>query len=362
MEIPEAHDGALTDALLRQRRSCDELGSPIYVRMIDNLLDDHARSGHTTRLLSRVGPRPVHDAAVLRLLAGMHRLVLDGHEPELARHFPSVGGRPGTGLESAVVQLLSHPHPRLEAEMHLPVQTNEPGRSVAAMTVLGHPWLSSVSSVYWREIGASAGLNLNFLRYAYETSDGVIGDPESRLRFSRDWSATGGSFRIATPSITDIRGCDTDPIDARSVHGRRILESYVWPDDDFRRKRLRAALDIAAEYPPTVERAGAAEWTGRQSAPPGTGLVFFHSIVWQYLDEQTRTAMRNFFETAGPRTQEEPLAWARMEPAGSTADLSLTVWKEGVRRDTIIGTIGYHGQGFILREEMPADDQTAPKR
>jgi hypothetical protein len=237
-------------------------------------------------------------------------------------------------------------HATLAEEMTRPVQTNEPGRSIAAMTVLRHPWLSTASSVVWREIGASAGLNLNFPRYAYEVDDGLIGPPDSPLRFRREWSAPPGPVGLPTPEILDLRGCDPDPIDPNSLEGRLHLESYVWPDDGMRRERLRAALEVASRHPPAVDRASAAEWIKRQSTVPGATLVFFHSIVWQYLDGPTQAAVRSHMEASGSRTSEAALVWARMEPAGPTADLRITLWRDGVRQDAVLGTVGYHGQRF----------------
>ena len=242
---------------------------------------------------------------------------------------------------------------RLAPEMRLPVQTNEAGRSVAAMTVLRHPWIAEASGVVWREVGASAGLNLNFTRYAYEVEDGVIGALDSPLRFPREWSAPPGSTGLVMPPVIDVRGCDPHPIDPASLAGGLLLESYVWPDDTVRRERLRAAMTVASLHPPVVDRAAAADWVPAQRAEPGAMLVLFHSIVWQYLDESNRDAVRTHLEEVGSTTGSAGLAWARMEPAGSTADLRLTVWRDGERRDTVIGTIGYHGQRFTADGTPP---------
>ena len=344
--VPDTFRQSLTEALEHQQRSCAELGSPIYARIIGAMLEDHGRQGLTSGLLARGGDRPLHDASVLRLLSGMHRLVLAGRASDLARHYPSAGGRPGPTLERDAMAVIFAHLATLTDEMTLPVQTNEPGRSIAAMTVLRHPWISTASSVAWREIGASAGLNLNFPRYAYEVDDGVVGPLESPLRFRREWSAPPGPAGLPTPEILDVRGCDPHPIDPISREGRRHLESYVWPDDGMRRERLRAALTVASRHPPAVDRASAPDWIVRQSTAPGATLVFFHSIVWQYLDGPTQAAVRSHMESAGSRTREAALVWARMEPAGPTADLRITLWRRGVRQDTIVGTIGYHGQGL----------------
>ncbi len=231
--------------------------------------------------------------------------------------------------------------------MMMPVQTNEPGRSVAAMAVLLHPLLSPASAVTWREIGASAGLNLNFSRFAYETAEGLLGDPDSPLRFSRRWSETPEPAGMAVPPVLDARGCDPSPLDITTDAAHIHLASYVWPDDADRRARLEAALTVAREHPPVVDRATAAEWIGDQRPAPGTDLIFFHSIVWQYLDEADRDAIRRHVEAEGRRTGRDAIGWARMEPAGDRADVRLDLWRAGRCRRVVLGTIGYHGQDFI---------------
>lgn len=359
---PESARDALTRALERQRTSCENLGSPLYARMIDALLDDHGRDGVTSELLAHGGPRPLHDAVVLRLLAGLHRRVLHGEAEHLARHYPSAGGRPGPGLEKDLLATMVLHRDRLAVEMAMPVQTNEPGRAVAAMAVLVHPLLAGSQTVTWREIGASAGLNLNFTRFAYEAADGILGDPDSPLVFPRQWSATPGSAESVSPRVVDARGCDPAPVDVTDRAGRIHLVSYVWPDDAERHRRLRAALAVAEHHPPVVDETPVAEWIGHQQGEPGSDLVFFHSIVWQYLDAENRDAVRRHVETLGRRTGTDAVGWARMEPAGERADLRLDLWREGRCDQVVLGTLGYHGQGFVAADETPERTEDPPRR
>src|SRR6185503_8845742 len=85
--------------------------------------------------------------------------------------------------------------------------------------------------------------------------------------------------------LVSRRGCDLAPIDAGSADGRLRLTSFVWPHDLHRFQRLGAALQVAASYPVTVDRAPAAEWlAGQLATPPGEGVLtaVWHSITRQY--------------------------------------------------------------------------------
>ena len=124
------------------------------------------------------------------------------------------------------------------------------------------------------EIGASAGLNLRFDHFAYDTGRGVAGDPDSPVRFDR---ASGRASRPTCPDRFDVaerRGCDRHPIDATTPEGRRTLMSYVWPDQTERLARLEAAIEVARRVPVAIDQADAAvtgssaRWPARRRASP----------------------------------------------------------------------------------------------
>ena len=74
---------------------------------------------------------PGPSALALRLMGAVHRLVLSGRAPELAKHYPSVGGRPHlpTLWEDALPALTEHADLLRHRVQATVVQTNEPGRS-----------------------------------------------------------------------------------------------------------------------------------------------------------------------------------------------------------------------------------------
>jgi hypothetical protein len=230
------------------------------------------------------------------------------------------------------------------------VQTNEVGRSVAHL-VLSH-WITTlgVEEFNFLEIGASAGLNLNFDRFYGCFGQLRMGDPSSSLRFMGDWFSNAPDVpRIAATAISK-RGCDISPIDVTQPGDESRLLSFVWPDQRLRLERLRSAIAIAKTHRPTVDQASADEWIALQlSRPRDQATLIFHSIVWQYLGTETQNKLKQAIYNAGETaTAENPIVWARMEPAGAVADIQVDVFdgSSAEPRHFRLAEIGYHGQNM----------------
>ena len=104
---------------------------------------------------------PAGSALALRFLGAVHRLVLEGRAPALARHYPSAGGEAGLeGAWAAFRDTLEQHGDTLRALVHRPCQTNEVGRAAALFG--GFLLVARETSLPLRllELGASAGLNL----------------------------------------------------------------------------------------------------------------------------------------------------------------------------------------------------------
>jgi len=316
------------EALLLQAGACRSLGSIQYAELLEQLVIDHDRGGLTRELLSGRSERPTHDALPLRLLGAAHRVALRGDAPDLAARFPSCGGD-GAPVDLRVFLDVVRVH-RNEVESGLSeqVQTNEPRRSVALVAT--SRWLASrgVAEFDLLEIGSSAGLNQNFDRLGHEPPGGGV-----------------------TARCVERRGCDPFPLDPSVDDDALRLLSFVWPDQTERFARLGAAIEVARRWPPMIERDSAEVFLRRRlaGATPRARVVF-HSIVWQYLAPSVRDGVREAIRDAGRRaTTEAPVVWARMEPAGSLADVRVTVLDGATEVETIIGEVGYHGQDFAWR-------------
>ncbi len=333
---------AVVDALRHQAAACAYLDSRFYDALLTSMAADAARGGPSARLLEPYAPTLVDDAYALRVMGGIHFRVMRGGEPALAAHYPSVGGDGNAAAAwPAFHALLDDPPPELVDALRRPPQTNEVGRS--ASMIVGFLAVADEFGLPLRvlELGASAGLNLQFDRYRYEQGGAGFGPTDAPVRFTDLWSEVLPRFD-APLLVAERRGCDRDPIDASAADDRLRLLSYVWPDVVARFERTRAALELAAQQPVPVDPADAAVWIAEQlpGPTPGHASVVFHSIVWQYLDDATAANVRATIEAAGAAaTPDAPVAWLRLEPDDtwraegrpppSHAELRLRVWPGG---------------------------------
>jgi hypothetical protein len=152
-----------------------------------------------------------------------------------------------------------------------------------------------------------------------------------------------GEIRIASRA-----GSDISPLNIENEADRLRLRSYIWADQSERLARLDAAIHVARQGSVTPEMADAADFTDRRLASRKADecLVLFHSVVWQYLPEQTRNLIEAAMQRAGDAsTRHKPLAWLRMEPLTSADPhpaLRLSLWPGGDTRTLALAD--FHGR------------------
>jgi hypothetical protein len=181
--------------------------------------------------------------------------------------------------------LLEHEAEVRATVMARATQTNEAGRLATLVPVLG--LLEGPLALV--EVGASAGLCLFPDRYDYDWP------PVGRLRGSGGPLLTAratGPLPVpsAHPDVAWRGGVDLHPLDVTDDDATAWLENLVWPEQDERRDRLRAAIDVARAEPPAVRSGDLFDHLPDlldDAAPHGTPVVF-HSAVVAYLEEPDR--------------------------------------------------------------------------
>jgi len=336
----------VVEAFQLQALISPQLGSPLYGRLLEYATTDLQNGGLLAEIVDGWQGHAVTDAMPLRLLGAVHRLVLDGAAPQLARYYPSTGGEPEWPQTwDAFLDVVAGQRDFVRSRLACQVQTNEVSRSAALLGGFLHIAARTGLPLRLFEIGSSAGLNLLWDRYRYEAGPHRWGDPASPVLIRSEWH--GAPPALTTPLQVDRRsGCDLSPIDIRDPEQVRMLESFVWPDQLERLTQLRAAVALARRDPPPVVQQRAGSWLREQleAAPSGIAIVVFHSIMWWYLSESERTAVVDAIEARGARaSRTAPLAWLQLEVRGSDrADLALRLWPGG--EEIILGGSHPHGR------------------
>ncbi|HEV7208515.1 MAG TPA: DUF2332 domain-containing protein [Mycobacteriales bacterium] len=299
--------------LTDQAEQCERLGSPLYAEILLRAAADVTAGGPTAALLDGHQDDPPGSALPLRLMAALHRQVLTRNAPQLALHYPSVGGQAGLpGAWAAARLTLQLRAAQLAEDLNLPCQTNEPGRSAGLLVGLLHAAREHPGRpLRLLEFGASAGLNLQVDRFRI----GEFGPPDAPVLLAEPWA--GPAPELVGYRLADRAGCDLAPIDPAAAGGRLALSASVWADQVERFARLRTALAIAAAHPVPVARASACAWLAGHLAHPtaGQATVVWHSVVWQYLEPAEQSAINELMHRAGRRaTASAPLIHLSFEP------------------------------------------------
>lgn len=322
--------------------------APLYAALLTGAAHDVAAGGVTARVFAGL-EGPPGSVPGLRLMAALHRLVISRQVPELALHYPSVGGTAApAGAWAPARRVIEERTDELRELVARPVQTNEVGRSAVLLTGLLHIAARTGAPLRLLEIGASGGLNLNVDRYRYTAGGSGYGPPDAPLTLVEPWDGPTADL-TADLRIVERLGCDPAPVDPTTPEGRLTLSSCVWADHVERFQRLAAAFTVAAAYPVRVDKARALDWLrDRLAAPPvGPGTtVVWHSVMLQYVDPAERVALDRLLAGADVvRLSMEPAA---QDPGRFPLRLR---WPDGAV-EHVADALG-HGPPITLRPARP---------
>ena len=334
----------LSDALARQAEACAALGSLFMGRMLPLLTEVWPEgSALDTAVQAFEGDiGPSGHSLPLRLASGLHALVLTGQDAGLIAAYPPNDVSDGV-LRTAVQTALSRHEAFLTQWITSPPQTNEVRRS--AVLIAGTHALvqrTGVTQVHLSELGASAGLNLMYDRYALSAGDTRLGPDDAALTLSPDWS---GAAPVNAPfTVTDRRGVDLNPLDPHDPEHALRLRAYLWADQAHRVALTDAAIRVNRVH---VDRSDAVDWLdGRLAeAPRGRLHLIYHTIAWQYFPVERQAKGTAMIEAAGAKaTAETPLAWLRMEADGPARGAAVTARLWPGDHHIVLGRADFHGR------------------
>ena len=341
----EDRSDLIRQSFLRQANACADLGSPFTARLCTlaaERLNGDSSVGAT--VLGWPGnPDGTGDALALRLAGTLHALVRSGQDPALAAAYPPQQIEDDT-LWAAVEAALRRDETFILERLKSAPQTNEVRRSSALL-----PGFLTIAALTGKpliltEVGASAGLNLQWDRYSYQLGDFRWGKA-SAVELAPRWE--GPPPPKANIEISERAGCDLNPLDPSSEDDRLRLFSYIWADQQDRLDRTAAALEMATDSGLKVEKADAIDWLRKRPATPHPGVahVIYHTIAWQYLPAALKAEGEALIADAGSRaTEAAPLARLQLEADGKPdgAAILLTLWPTGETRE--IGRADFHGR------------------
>lgn len=326
----------LRNAFRYQAKACASLGSP-FMEQLCTVLADRLTPGTplTDRLFDWPGDLgPAAQSVPLRLCGALHHVHLSGASP-LDPVYPPNAATDVELWDAVAAVLISHAAV-IDAFIDSPPQTNEVRRS-AALIAAAH-WLSERHRLPLRcsELGASAGINLNWHQFGLQTPNGPLGPETPKLTLTPEWSGSvPGGPRL---SVTSAEGVDLNP-----VTDPDRLRAYLWPDQPDRMRLTNAALDAGAR---SVVQSDAVDWLlPRLAHVPGQTHLIYTTIAWQYFPAGQQRIGREAIEAAGATASaESPLAWLSMEnDRGSPgAAVTLQLWPGGEIHP--LARIDFHGR------------------
>jgi hypothetical protein len=167
-------------------------------------------------------------------------------------------------------------------------QTNEVNRCAVLLPLLA----ALPQPLALLEVGASAGLNLHPDRFSYSYGGLAHLDPPGGAGAALLSCAVAGPVPIpaALPQVAWRAVIDLSPLDVTDPEDVRWLQTLVWPEQDDRRERLAAAIDVARGDPPYLVTGDMNDKVSdlAAQAPADATLVVFHSAALTYLDPAGR--------------------------------------------------------------------------
>ncbi len=338
---------------------------PLYERLAGIIAEQPA-------ILALMEEAPPKQRLPTLLFAALHRVVLDHPDEPLARWYPSVTGEavPGTDPTAALLgACAAHEHSLRAMLRTRSTQTNEVARCAALLPAFALAARELARPLAVIELGASAGLNLNLPRYAYDYGDGRIrGEQSSRVSIR---CRLRGPIAAPLPDeplpIASAVGVDLEPIDPRDEAASGWLRACIYADVSARLERLDGALAIARESPPDVRRGDLLEELPRLLAetPPTLAPCVVHTWTILYLSADEREMLATELASAGSGRD---LAWVSAEPPGAipglrepppdpalpfASMLTLTTFRDGRRADTVLARAHPHCEWM---QWLAADD------
>ena len=269
------------------------------------------------------------------LFATVQYLLLGGIEHPLAEHYPILSGqeRPPAPAFPPFREFCLEQRERLVELLETRrTQTNVVRRCTCLLPAFALVHRQARAPLALIDLGASAGLNLNFDRYSYRyRQDGhdVLqwGSGRATIELEADLRGPGAlpSLPPAIP-VSSRDGVDLDPVDLANPDQRLWLRALIWPEHLERHEQLLEAAAELAASPVRLHPGDAAEvLPGLLAAvPAGSAPLVFSTIALYQFPRESR---RRVAETLAEASLARPVWQVALE--GADPELTLTRYEDG---------------------------------
>ena len=335
------------------RVEAPELESPMYAELADRVSRDD-------ELLALAAHGQEGQPAPNMLFGAVQYLLLQGMEHPLAAHYPVLSGpeRPSEPAFPLFREFcLEHRDQVAELIATRRTQTQVVRRCTCLLPALSLVQREAEAPLALIDVGASAGLNLNFDRYAYtyrREGREVLkwGRKQARVELEADLRGPGalpeppGEIGVASRD-----GIDINPIDLANPDELLWLRALIWPEHVERHGQLVDAAAELKESPPATEAEGLRQirlhrgdatkelphLLGR--IPPELALVVYSTIALYQIPPGGR---RRIAEALQATSRERPVWQVALEGAHPPS-LTLTRYRDGARETELLARASPHG-------------------
>ena len=320
------------------------LASPMYEELSYGVSTDDD-------LLELAAHTRLHQPPPNMLFAAVQYLLLSGVDHSLAAYYPIISGGPRP-LAPAYPHFrefcLEHRKRIVELITTRLTQTNVVRRCTCLLPAFSIVCQETSSPLALIDLGASAGLNLNFDRYAYSYSyrrDGreILrwGSDSAQIRLEAELRGDGELPPIppAVP-IASRDGIDLDPVDIANPDQLLWLRALIWPEHVERHQQL---IHAATEFKDSDIRMHAGDATRVlpaliESIPSEHVLVVYSTIALYQFPRESR---QRIADTLAATSAERPIWQISLE--GNDPELSITRYRNGAGETEKLADASPHG-------------------
>lgn len=236
------------------------------------------------------------------------------------------------------------------------IQTNEVRRCAVML-----PAFSAVAELTGQalsliEIGASAGLNLNWDYYRYHYTgkvDSTVGQSDSTLIIEAEIKGENiPPIPEKIPLVLSRKGIDLNPLNPADENVARWLHALIWPEHIERWQHLEQALSIVQENPPELIAGDALVRLPEilVDADDDGALCVFHSTTIYQFSEGMKQKLDDIL-IAHSEQHDIYRVWFEWEHEQGAAILRLISYKQGAVTNTMLAKADPHGKWMMWQAQ-----------